>query len=169
MILVVKLRVTSLAPRNIVINLSASCVEVVTSSALGGFWKCGTFVLPVSFQCGICHWVPRVEDVSYPVFKIVTNARGITPVISVVFVDSSKERVLCHCSFIAVGTLLRAFVLGYIVPYVLGHMYIRDCNSLVRIDGSDMILVLVVRYTIYHVVGIFYVRVYPFVVLCNHD
>jgi len=94
--------------------------------------------------------------VSYPVCKIVTNARGITPVISVVFVDSYKERVLCYCSFIAVGTLLRTFVLGYIVPYVLGHMYIRDCIFLVRIDGSGMILVLVVRYTIYHVVGILY-------------
>lgn len=38
---------------------------------------------------------------------------------------------------------------------LLGHMYIRDCNSPFQIDGSDTILVLVVRYTICHVVDIF--------------
>jgi hypothetical protein len=48
MILVVKLRVTSLATRNVVINLSGSCVVVVTCPSLEGFCKCGTFVLPVS-------------------------------------------------------------------------------------------------------------------------
>lgn len=47
---------------------------------------------------------------------------------------------------------------------LLGHMYIRDCNSLFRINGSDTIFVLVVRYTIWHVVGFF---MYPLVVLCN--
>lgn len=162
-----KSSVISLTTSNIVINLSGSCAEVVTSPALGGFWKYGTFVLPVSFWCGICHWVPWVEDVSYPIFKIVTNARGITPVFSVVFVDSYKERVLCLYSVIAVGTFLRTSVLGYIVPYVQGHTHIRDCNSLVQIDGSDMILVLVLSYTIYHVVGIFLCKGISLVVLCN--
>jgi len=49
MILVVKLKVVSLTASNVVINLSGSCVEVVTSPSLGGFWRYGTFVLPVSF------------------------------------------------------------------------------------------------------------------------
>jgi hypothetical protein len=48
MILVVKLRVISLTTSN-VINLPGFYVEVVTSPALGGFWKYGTLVLPVSF------------------------------------------------------------------------------------------------------------------------
>jgi hypothetical protein len=49
MILVVKLRAINLTTTNVVLNLSGSCVGVVTSPALGGFWKYGTFVLPVSF------------------------------------------------------------------------------------------------------------------------
>lgn len=49
MILVVKLRVISLTTSKVVINLSGSCLEVVTGPALGGFWKYGTFVFPVSF------------------------------------------------------------------------------------------------------------------------
>jgi hypothetical protein len=48
MIFVVKLRVISLTASNAVITLSGSCVEVVSSPALGGFWKYGNFVLPVS-------------------------------------------------------------------------------------------------------------------------